>query len=257
MTLPLHERTIAIQRSLQTRERAPLAHFDSRRYIQHNLGLGDGLGPILELMDSLPADATRVTAVRAFTDGDHSVAHLEYHLGDWGPMVGFEVHRWEDDRIVEHWDNLQPTPATANPAGRTMTDGEVSVADPDKTDDHKRLVEDFTIAVLIDRQHARGHDFLHPDLIQHDPALHDGADALLRAHEAGDQPRYVRMHKVLGSGSFVLVMSEGVRAGADGADEAVAIYDLWRVADDRLAERWVVTETIPERAAWKNDNGKF
>lgn len=253
MTQPLHERTIAIQRSLETRERAPLAHFDSRRYIQHNLSLGDGLAPILELMDSLPADATRVTAVRAFTDGDHSVAHLEYHLGDWGPMIGFEVHRWEDDRIVEHWDNLQPTPASANPTGRTMTDGETVVADPHKTADNKRLVEDFTIAVLIDRQLDRGRDYLHAGLIQHDPALPDGADPLLDAHRTGDQPRYVRVHKVLGHGSFVLAMCEGVRADA----EAVAIYDLWRVADDQLMERWVVTEPIPPRTDWRNDNGKF
>ena len=68
------------------------------KYIQHNLRIGDGLSPILAFMDALPPERTRADVVRAFEDGDYSVAHANYELGDWGPMVGFEVHRWEDDR---------------------------------------------------------------------------------------------------------------------------------------------------------------
>jgi predicted SnoaL-like aldol condensation-catalyzing enzyme len=104
---PRNEITIEIQESLETRAKAPIANFDSRNYTQHNLALGDGLRPILELMDALPAGRTTVTAHRSFVDGEYSVAHLDYVLGDWGPMVGFEIHRWEDGLIVEHWDNLQ------------------------------------------------------------------------------------------------------------------------------------------------------
>lgn len=82
MNKPKHERTRDIQKSLETREKFPISHFDSRKYIQHNLGLEDGLGPILALMDSLPADRTTVTPLRSFEDGDYSVAHLDYVLGD-------------------------------------------------------------------------------------------------------------------------------------------------------------------------------
>lgn len=104
------ERTASIQKSLETRERFPISHFDSRKYIQHNMNIADGLGPILAFMDSLPADRTRVEVRRCFEDGDYSIAHADYLLGDWGRMVGFEVHRWENDRIVEHWDVVEDIP---------------------------------------------------------------------------------------------------------------------------------------------------
>lgn len=262
MSKPKNERTVEIQKSLETRVKAPIAHFDSRKYIQHNLALGDGLGPILELMDALPADRTIVTAHRSFVDGDHSVAHLDYVLGDWGPMVGFEVHRWEDDRIVEHWDNLQPTPATPNPASRTMVDGASEVTDRDRTDANKALVEAFTRDVLI----AGGFDaaprhFRDDILIQHAPRLGDGATAWMstlgRARQGEAGPTYARLHKVLGEGSLVLAMSEGTVADGAGATTSSAFYDLYRVENGAIAEHWEVVEAIPPREAWKNDNGKF
>lgn len=259
MTTPYHERTVQIQRSLQTRERSPIAHFDSRRYVQHNLTLGDGLVPILELMDALPADRTTVVAHRAFTDEDHSVAHLEYELGDWGPMVGFEVHRWEDERIVEHWDNLQPTPQGANPSGRTMTDGSSETYDDGRTEENKRLVATFTETVLVDRTLERALEFFAGDaLIQHTPDLPDGVTALLDLLQAtppreADGPRYHRLVKVLGHGNLVLAIAEGTVSG----EKPAAFYDLYRIADGVIAEHWDVVEPIPPREAWKNDNGKF
>lgn len=263
MTVPYHERTVRIQKSLETRERAPIAHFDSRHYIQHNLGLEDGLGPILALMDALPPDRTKVTAHRAFTDGDHSVAHLEYELGDWGPMVGFEVHRWDDDRIVEHWDNLQSTPTAPNLSGRTMTDGPFEVLDDGQTVANKRLVEEFTESVLVGGALERLRDFFDGDeLVQHNPVMVDGVAALIElvrptdGHEATG-PRYDRIAKVLGYGSLVLAISEGTVPGADGQRAHAAFYDLYRVAGGRIAEHWDVVEVIPPREEWKNDNGKF
>ncbi len=263
MTIPYHERTVQIQRSLETRERAPLAHFDSRRYIQHNLGLEDGLRPILELMDSLPADRTKVVAHRAFTDGDHSVAHLEYELGDWGPMVGFEVHRWEDDRIVEHWDNLQSTPPAPNPSGRTMTDGASDVVDDGATDANKRLVEAFTESILVAGAFDEIGRFFDGDaLAQHNPDLADGVPALvdgLKAARDGEAagPRYDRLVKVLGWGNLVLAMSEGALVDAQLEPRVAAFYDLYRVADGSITEHWDVVEVIPPQDACKNNNGKF
>jgi len=47
MILSKKQRTAAIQKSLETREKYPISYFDSRKYIQHNVLLEDGLGPIL------------------------------------------------------------------------------------------------------------------------------------------------------------------------------------------------------------------
>jgi predicted SnoaL-like aldol condensation-catalyzing enzyme len=63
---------------------------------------------------------------------------------------------------------------------------------------------------------------------------------------------YDRIHMVLGEGNFVLVVSEGHLAGAH-----TAFYDLFRVADGKIAEHWDVIQAIPPREEWKNDNGKF
>ena len=257
-----HQRTCDIQKSLETRERYPMSYFDSRKYIQHNVGLEDGLGPILALMDALPVDRTRVTPMRSFEDGDYSVAHLDYVLGDWGPMVGFEVHRWEDDRIVEHWDNLQPAPSTPNASGRTMIDGATAVTDLDRTDANKALVRAFTEAVLIagDFDHAAK---FHAGsaLIQHSPDLSDGTEALV-AHLASARggsagPVYQAMRLLLGQGDMVLAACEGVIIKAGGVHTPAAFYDLYRLENGAIAEHWDVVEAILPRDQWKNSKGKF
>jgi predicted SnoaL-like aldol condensation-catalyzing enzyme len=255
-----HERTCDIQKSLETRERFPICHFDSRKYIQHNLGLEDGLGPILALMDALPADRTRVTPLRSFEDGDYSVAHLDYVLGDWGPMIGFEIHRWEDERIVEHWDNLQPTAAMPNASGRTMTDGAVAVAELDRTDANKALVRAFTETVLIGGDLDRVDQFHDGTaLVQHDPEFGDGTTALVGYLRGGgrNRPAYHALRMLLGQGNMVLAASEGALIDAAGAATPAAFYDLYRLEAGVIAEHWDVIEVIPPREQWKNSNGKF
>lgn len=50
--------------------------------------------------------------------------------------------------------------------------------------------------------------------------------------------RYHKIHKVLGSGDFVLVVSEGVFGKEDSHTKApkVAFYDLFRVENGKIAE---------------------
>jgi predicted SnoaL-like aldol condensation-catalyzing enzyme len=252
MTLPLKHRTTAIQKSIETGERGPLAHFDSRRYVQHNLALGDGLAPLLAFLDSLPRHTTRVTPLRAFQDGDISFAHLEYHLEPLGHVVGFEVHRWEDDRIVEHWDNLQPVAAAPNPSGRTMLDGPLEATDGHRTAANKRHVELFVRDVLIADHVTDVERFVALDYREHNPGRGDGTKQLRAALGADDAPRYDTLHRVLGDGSFCLAMSEGTDTTGPAA-----FYDLFRVENGLIAEHWDVVETIPPRAEWRNDNGKF
>ncbi|WP_197383280.1 nuclear transport factor 2 family protein [Mycolicibacterium mengxianglii] len=251
MTIPLHERTAAIQKSIETGERRPLSWFDTRTYIQHNLLLGDGFAALLEFLDSLPPGSSRVHAYRAFTDGDISVAHLEYHLAPMGHVAGFEVHRWENDRIVEHWDNLQPIPADPA-AGGGMLDGPTEVVDEHLTADNKNLVEDFVRTVLIGR-HVDGLDqYLNREAYrEHHPGRGDNPDALV-ADIDSERLIHRHLHRVLGAGNFVLTMSEGLAGGAP-----VACYDLFRVAQGCIVEHWDVIEHIPPREQWANDNGKF
>ncbi len=61
-----------------------------------------------------------------------------------------------------------------------------------------------------------------------------------------------KIHRVLGEGNFVLVVSEG-NLGKDHD----AFYDLFRVENSKIAEHWDVIEPIPAKENWKNNNGKF
>ena len=253
MTSSNKERTVAVQKSLETGERFPLSYFDSRRYVQHNLAIGDGLGALLEFIDGLPSGTTKVHAVRAFEDADISFAHLEYFLAPLGHVVGFEVHRWDDDRIVEHWDNLQPLPDGVNASGRTMTDGPTESEDHEHTQRNKEIVERFTTTVLVGGDVTRLHDFFDGDeLIEHDPLAGDGVEGLRNRIRSGGAPRYVRLHRVLGEGNFVLTIGEAEHGG-----QPSAVYDLYRLSGTTIAEHWDVIEAIPPRAQWRNDNGKF
>lgn len=245
-----------IQKSLETRERFPISYFDSRKYIQHNLGLGNGLGPILQLMDDLPADRTKVTVCRAIEDVDYSVLHADYTLGDWGPMVGFEIHRWEEDRIVEHWDNLCSTPTEKNASGRSMTDSVAEVVDLERTESNKALVYEFTQKILIDGElSSLSKYFVDGALVQHSTHYGDGVQtfkAMVKAWQADGETAYHRTHLLLGEGNMVLVTSEGI-----SKNEPAAFYDLYRLANSKIVEHWEVFETIPPRDTWKNSNSKF
>lgn len=256
MSIHKKDKTTSISKSIETGKRYPLHYIDSRRYTQHNLALGDGLGPLLAYFDQLPEGTSRVNPLRAFEDGDVSFAHLEYHLEGYGHVAGFEIHRWEDERIVEHWDNLQPVPDRANPSGHTMLDGPTEPEDLDKTAANKSRAEEFVRSILISRDAAALPRFLDGErYVQHSPNWGDGASELRRLLTTTEGPAaavYVTLHRVLGEGSFCLTMSEGSLGGVHSA-----FFDLFRLEDGRVVEHWDVVEPIPPRAEWKNDNGKF
>lgn len=69
---------------------------------------------------------------------------------------------------------------------------------------------------------------------------------------SGIKMEYDKVHKVLGKGNFVLTMSEGKFGG-----QPTAYYDLFSVANGKIAEHWDVMETILPESEWKNTNGKF
>jgi predicted SnoaL-like aldol condensation-catalyzing enzyme len=207
------------------------------------------------VLKQLPPNSAKVNTVRVFQDGDLVFAHTEYNF--FGPKIGFDVFRFEDGKIVEHWDNLQEKPAKPNPSGHTMTDGPTEVKDLDKTEANKKLVRGFVDDVLVNGKLDRLAGYFDGDnYVQHNPQIGDGLLGLGKALEAmakaGVTMKYDKVHRVLGEGNFVLVMSEGMFAG-----KHVAFYDLFRVENGKIAEHWDAIEAIPEKKDWKNNNGKF
>ncbi len=249
------ERVLTLLKAIETGEGEPVAVINPERYTQHNLGAGDGLAGFGELLGLLPEGSARVNTVRVIEDGNLVAAHTDYDF--FGPKIGFDIFRFENGRIVEHWDNLQEKPAAANPSGRTMTDGPTEVADLDKTAENKGLVSQFVDDILVNGRLEKLAGYFDGDnYVQHNPQIADGLTGLGAALAAlakqGIQMVYTQVHQLIGEGNFVLVASEGTFGG-----QPVAYYDLFRVENGKIAEHWDVIENIPPREQWKNDNGKF
>lgn len=68
--------------------------------------VADGMAGFGEIMKNKPAGGFKAKVVRAFQDGNFVVAHTEYDF--FGPKIGFDIFRFEDGLIVEHWDVIEP-----------------------------------------------------------------------------------------------------------------------------------------------------
>lgn len=248
------ERICALLKAIETGDPAAVAVVDEEKYIQHNPQTHEGSEGLAALFERLSKTSPRINIVRVFADGDYVFAHTEYDFST--RRIGFEVFRFEEDRAVEHWDNIQPRRGP-NSSGHSMVDGPIEAAQLDRTEANRKFVREFIENVLIDgRLDQLDHYIDSARFTEHNPELEDGVDALKARLEAvsGDRPavEYERVHRVLAEGSFVLSVSEGFRAGVH-----TSFYDLFRVAEGKLVEHWDTVEAVPAPSAWKNDNGKF
>lgn len=254
MKLNNKEKVVALLNSFNTGDQTPISYINPEKYIQHNLGVADGLAGFGAVMQHAPPQGFKANVIRAFQDGDYVFTHTEYDF--FGPKAGFDVFRFENGLIVEHWDNLlevQP----ANPSGHTQFDGATDITDKDKTASNKQVVKDLLENVFMKGQMDKIGTYINPTkYIQHNPSIPDGLDGLGNAMkmmaEKGVVMEYDKIHKVLGEGNFILTMSEGKLA-----KEPTAYYDLFRLENGQIVEHWDVIAPIPPKSEWKNDNGKF
>ncbi len=108
--MTLRERQVFdLLKAIETGATVPVGVINPAKYIQHNLAVADGLAGFGAALAALPPGSARVNTVRVFEDGDFVFAHTDYNF--FGPKIGFDIFRFEDGKIVEHWDNLQETAA--------------------------------------------------------------------------------------------------------------------------------------------------
>lgn len=255
MELSNKEKVVALLNSFNTGDQTPISYINAEKYIQHNLAVGDGLTGFGEVMKNAPEGGFKANIVRAFEDGNYVFTHTEYDF--FGPKAGFDVFRFEDGKIVEHWDNLIEV-QKPNPSGRTQFDGITDISDKEKTESNKKVVTDFIEKVLLGHEMDKLTTYINPEkYLQHNPAVADGLDGFGEAMkyftENGLVMEYTKLHKVLGEGNFVLSMSEG----KFGKGEHTAFYDLFRLENGKIIEHWDVIQAIPPQSEWKNTNGKF
>ncbi|MEP4036160.1 nuclear transport factor 2 family protein [Pseudophaeobacter sp.] len=237
-------------KGIETGDAMAAAVVNEAKYIQHNPQTHEGSEGIASLFARLSKTDPKVTFHRVFEDGDFAFAHIQYDFSSL--RTAFEVFRFEDGQAVEHWDNIQPD-QPPNPSGRGMLDGSSEITDLDKTEANRAFAREFVQHVCVDQQFDSLSDYIHAELRQHHPKIGDGASALRQAlQDDGLLLRYSQIHRVLAEGNFVLCVSEGWRGEIHSS-----FYDLFRLDEGKIFEQWNTTETVPPRAEWKNDNGKF
>ena len=238
--------------AIKTGDPAALAYYSDSEYIQHNLSMPDGKEAVGGFFSGQPSGVT-VDNHLIFEDGN-KVVTLSTYGGTWGQFVGsnsdqvaYDVFRFKDGQMVEHWDNLvNVTPP--NPSNRTQTDGITPITDLDKTAANKKVVNGFLTNVLLNGQMDKVTTYINPTkYLQHNSAVADGLDgfaAAMKYFAENDMVMvYEKVHQVLGQGNYVLSMSEGKFGKAPGGH--VAFYDLFRIENGQIVEHWDAIQPIP------------
>lgn len=248
------QKVVELLNSIENGDKKPASYINPNRYIQHNLTVKDGIAGFAEVLSHLPKGSAKVDVKRVFKDGDFVFTHTKYNF--FGPKVGFDIFRFEDGKIVEHWDNLQAL-VEKTASGRTQYDGPSEIKDLDKTEENKTLVNNFLDDVLFGKAPNKITEYISTEQYdQHNPYVKDGLEGLGEAIKyltsQNDMFIYKKTHKILGEGNFVLTVSEGSWHG-----KPHSFYDLFRVENGKIVEHWDTIEEIPSKEKWQNSNGKF
>jgi predicted SnoaL-like aldol condensation-catalyzing enzyme len=246
------EQIRALLKAIETGDPEAVSIVNESKYIQHNPLTREGNVGLAELFKRLAKTSPHVDIVRVFEDSDYVFAHTDYDFNV--KEVGFEVFRFENGLVVEHWDNLQSKPVSPNPSGHTMLDGTTEATDPDRTEENRDLIRSFVEEVLVSGQLSDPGRYIDSQgYVEHNPHMSDGLPALREAFSVNDGTRrYEKNHRLLAEGSFVLSVCEGHLEG-----DHVSFYDLFRVAEGKIVEHWDTVDPVPPRSDWVNDNGKF
>jgi predicted SnoaL-like aldol condensation-catalyzing enzyme len=227
-------------------------------FMQHDPTLADGLAGMKSFAAEVASSATAdIEIYRTLVDGNLVLLHSRYEgAGRYGgPVIAFDLFRFDAGKIVEHWGGQEPE-APPNLSGRTQVDGPTVVLDREKTEINRTLVRTYRQTVMVDLRFDRIEEFIEGShYAQHSSKIGDGIarlrDRIASVAKQGGQ-LYLTPRRFVADGNFVLVLTEG-----DLPSGQTALYDLFRIEDGKIVEHWDVLAPIPPHDQWKNANGPF
>lgn len=233
--------------------------YSGDRYTQHSTPVKDGPDGFIEFFEDFHRrnPVRDIEIVRAWQDGRYVFLHVVQDLDDGEfRYVTADIFDTDDDgKLVEHWDMIAEM-AEATVSGHSEVDGPKIPIQLDRTEANKAHVRGFIDDVLVGGRAEKLTDYVSAETyVQHDPLIGDGIDGLGRfladLAERGESMTYDEVHLVIGCGDFVAALSQMTLAGT-----AMAVIDLFRVADGLIVEHWDVMEEITPEETWVN-SGKF
>jgi predicted SnoaL-like aldol condensation-catalyzing enzyme len=227
-------------------------------FTQHDPGLADGLAGMKSFAAEIASSPNaNVKIYRTLVDEDFVLLHSIYEgvARYGGSAIAFDLFRFNDGKIVEHWGGQEPQ-APPNLSGRTQVDGPSEIVDREKTEDNRTLVRTYRETVMVSLRFDRIGDFIDDaHYAQHASKIGDGIarlrDRIASVAKEGGQ-LYLTPRRFVAEGNYVLVLTEG-----DLPSGRTALYDLFRVENGKIVEHWDVLTPIPPRDQWKNANGPF
>ena len=225
-------------------------HPDFKDHNQYTLG---NKGHFVENLMSRSIYTTR-NVKRIFQDGDYVFAHSEFSDDD--EYVGFDVFRFQEDQIIEHWDNYQEK-EPVNPSGRSMIDGTTEIEATQNAKSNKLIVRSYITDVFFNANSYNIASYFDQNkYMQHNPWMPDDVPAvknvLRKWTEHGRKTEYQTIHQILGEGNFVLAMSEGYFHY-----KHTSFYNLFRLENGKIAEHWDNSEPIINASRRLNQYSKF
>ena len=254
------EKSIAVLQAIQSGDVTAMQNYiNPNKYIQHNLSYPDGASAVIGATQSGAFNGTTITTIRTFTDDDIVVLHSKYG-GTWNnntPQVVFDVFRFENGLIVEHWDNLANIEDDGDRT--TQLNGALTPAtNLSETEINRAVVTEASQKIFIQGLYSTiGNYFNEVDYIQHSVGFGTDIQPLLAflATLPEGTPFYQSVEFIHVEGNFALMMSQGFPDKDTGL--ASAYYDLFRLENGKIVEHWDVVQTIPQESDWANSNGKW
>ncbi|MEM6804739.1 MAG: nuclear transport factor 2 family protein, partial [Bacteroidota bacterium] len=256
------DKAIALNAALVSGDSTALQYVSDDQYIQHNLFIPDGKAGIAGFYTGQNIGIT-VDLHRSFEIGDFVVNHTTFG-GSWGTIGGsgsdqvvFDVWRFEEGLMVEHWDNI--TNVVDDMDGTSQTDGAVTPAtDLDSTAANQALLEEMAEILFVGGDWTNVRSYFDIDnYIQH--SVGAGTDGSFLASLEGQTgvSFYDEVKFIHTLGNFGLVMSQGPDITGQDSIGTYAYYDLFRIENGLIVEHWDVIQLIPPQSQWANSNGKW
>ena len=224
-------------------------HLHPDRYIERDPRVADGVSGVQAHIDSLPRDNRELEVVRTLEDGAFVV--IQAHGDVLGRNEFFDVFRFDDGVIVEHWAFAAPG-GPPNRSGHTQVDGPTEPKDLADTEKNKVVVRDYYETIHLSGRYDRIPEYFSGDLcVRHEPGVTDGVAAFVRDLAVLTRNRTIEeIRLLLGQGDFVFLVARGTH------ERQPCLYvDLYRVEDGKLVEHWGFPEEVPPQQDWKNGNG--
>ncbi|WP_417086549.1 nuclear transport factor 2 family protein [Lancefieldella rimae] len=227
-------------------------HYMGETYTQHSTGVPEGKAGFQAFFEDFfrRNPKREIEIIRSFEDGCYVFMHVYQNLNDGkAQWVTADIFKSDNQgRIIEHWDVIDAYQAHASK--EDVIFGDFSIKDTGRTSENKKIVRRFLVDIMQNKDYEKFDDYVAEELIQHNQAIDSGKLPYLTYLQDHDVT-YDFVFKVIGQGNYVVAYSNVLISGV-----AYALFDIFRLKDNRIVEHWDNKEVIPPREELTN-SGKF